>query len=78
MTMEAVQLMQLQPKTTPITDDYELSNEELGAGVNGKVLACQNKAGDRKCALKVTSFSCCYRLHVKQIRAVNPQLLRFT
>jgi len=62
--MEGVQLKELQPKKTPIGDDYNLSDEELGDGVNGKVLACHSKADGRKCALKVTSFSCRYTCEV--------------
>jgi len=46
----------LQPKKTPITDDYEVSNEVLGHGINGKVILCHSKADNRKCALKVTHF----------------------
>jgi len=63
--MENVQLKELQPKKTPIRDDYNLSREELGDGVNGKVLACHSRADGRKCALKVTLFSCRYTCEVR-------------
>ena len=53
MMMGDVQSKGLQPKKSPITDDYELSNKVLGLGINGKVVVCQNKASNRKCALKV-------------------------
>ena len=57
MMMGDVQSRGLQPKKTPITDDYELSNKVLGLGINGKVVVCYNKTDNRKCALKVTCFS---------------------
>jgi len=54
MMMGDVQSKGLQPKKTPITDDYELSSKVLGLGINGKVVVCYNKTDGRKCALKVT------------------------
>jgi len=56
MMMGDVQSKGLQPKKSPITDDYELSNKVLGLGINGKVVVCHSKADNRKCALKVTCF----------------------
>jgi len=56
MMMGDVQSKGLQPKKTPITDDYELSNKVLGLGINGKVVVCQRKSDSRKCALKVIRF----------------------
>ncbi|XP_069693899.1 MAP kinase-activated protein kinase 2 [Periplaneta americana] len=41
------------PKTTPITDDYEISNTVLGLGINGKVVQCYSKKTREKYALKV-------------------------
>ncbi|GAB0092119.1 MAP kinase-activated protein kinase 2 [Sergentomyia squamirostris] len=41
------------PKTTPITDDYEISSRILGLGLNGKVVQCINKRTGEKFALKV-------------------------
>jgi mitogen-activated protein kinase-activated protein kinase 2 len=41
------------PKTTPITDDYEISNTVLGLGINGKVVQCYSKKTREKHALKV-------------------------
>ena len=58
MMMGDVQSKGLQPKKTPVTDDYELSSKVLGLGINGKVVVCKNKANGRKCALKVTRFIC--------------------
>jgi len=43
----------LTPKTTPITDDYRLSNTVLGLGINGKVMECYSKKDGHKYALKV-------------------------
>lgn len=42
-----------QPKTTPITDDYEISNTVLGLGINGKVVECISRFDQTKYALKV-------------------------
>lgn len=44
----------LDPKKTQITDDYEISNNVLGLGINGKVVACTKKANGIKYALKVS------------------------
>lgn len=41
------------PKTTPITDDYEISKTVLGLGINGKVVECFLKSTREKFALKV-------------------------
>lgn len=43
----------LQPKKNHITDDYKLSNNVLGLGINGKVLECFSKTTGQKFALKV-------------------------
>ncbi|XP_030029998.1 MAP kinase-activated protein kinase 2-like isoform X1 [Manduca sexta] len=40
-------------KTTPITDDYDISNTVLGLGINGKVVECKDKKRGTKRALKV-------------------------
>lgn len=45
------------PKSTPISDDYEISNTVLGLGINGKVVQCYSKATKEKYALKVCSNS---------------------
>lgn len=42
-----------EPKTAPITDDYEISNTVLGLGINGKVVQCTNRSNGQKYALKV-------------------------
>lgn len=42
------------PKATPITDDYEISNNVLGLGINGKVVECIRKSNRTKFALKVS------------------------
>lgn len=44
------------PKSTPITADYEISNTVLGLGINGKVVQCTNKKNNQKYALKVSHF----------------------
>ncbi|XP_078270491.1 MAP kinase-activated protein kinase 2-like isoform X1 [Rhinoraja longicauda] len=40
-------------KKNAITDDYRVSTNVLGLGVNGKVLECVNKKTGEKCALKI-------------------------
>ena len=43
----------LQPKTSHITNDYDLSQKVLGVGINGKVLECFEKKTGKRFALKV-------------------------
>lgn len=43
----------LMPKTSPISNDYDISNTVLGLGINGKVVECFNKTTKEKYALKV-------------------------
>lgn len=45
----------LEIKRNAVTDDYKISTQVLGLGINGKVLECFNKKTGQKCALKVTS-----------------------
>lgn len=40
-------------KRNAVTDDYKISSQVLGLGINGKVLECYNKKTGQKCALKV-------------------------
>lgn len=40
-------------KRHAVTDDYKISTQVLGLGINGKVLQCFNKKTGEKCALKV-------------------------
>lgn len=40
------------PKKTPFGDEYELSSQVLGLGINGKVVVCRSKADGQKYALK--------------------------
>lgn len=47
------QQQQRTPKTTPLVDDYEISNTVLGLGINGKVVECTNRKTNQKYALKV-------------------------
>lgn len=42
-----------QPKSSPITEDYEISNHVLGLGINGKVVQCYDRKNRQKYALKV-------------------------
>jgi len=44
----------LEIKRHAVTDDYKVSSQVLGLGVNGKVVECYNKKTGQKCALKVT------------------------
>lgn len=43
----------LEIKRHAVTDDYKVSSQVLGLGVNGKVVECYNKKTEQKCALKV-------------------------
>lgn len=43
----------LQTKTHPIVEDYSISSNVLGLGINGKVVECSSKKDGRKYALKV-------------------------
>ena len=40
-------------KSTPLTDDYSISNNVLGLGITGKVVEATNRKTGVKCALKV-------------------------
>ena len=44
----------LETKKTPITDDYSISQNVLGLGINGKVVEVKNKKEGSKYALKVS------------------------
>lgn len=41
-------------KTNPIHDDYIITKNVLGLGINGKVLECLSKTTNRKYAIKVS------------------------
>ncbi len=43
----------LEIKRHALTEDYKVSSQVLGLGVNGKVVECYNKKTGQKCALKV-------------------------
>ncbi|KAL4673196.1 hypothetical protein H8959_017130, partial [Pygathrix nigripes] len=49
-----------EPKKYAVTDDYQLSKQVLGLGVNGKVLECFHRRTGQKCALKSSVESCTY------------------
>ncbi|CAF4536370.1 unnamed protein product [Rotaria sp. Silwood1] len=40
-----------------IDEDYEISKEALGCGVNGRILKCQHRRTGQKCALKILKDS---------------------
>ncbi|KAK7074371.1 MAP kinase-activated protein kinase 2, partial [Halocaridina rubra] len=42
----------LHTKTNPIIEDYAISSNVLGLGINGKVVECFSKRNQRKYALK--------------------------
>ena len=46
----------LNPKTNPITTEYEVSKNVLGLGISGKVVECYSLQNKKKYALKVTIF----------------------
>ncbi|XP_028853566.1 MAP kinase-activated protein kinase 2-like [Denticeps clupeoides] len=43
----------LEVRRNAVTDDYKISSQVLGMGINGKVLECFNKKSGEKCALKI-------------------------
>lgn len=43
-----------EPKKYAVTDDYQLSKQVLGLGVNGKVRECFHLRTGQKCAMKVS------------------------
>ncbi|XP_002742135.1 MAP kinase-activated protein kinase 2-like [Saccoglossus kowalevskii] len=51
--MGETQSKNLQPKKTPVTEDYRISSKVLGLGINGKVLECYARKNGTKYALKV-------------------------
>lgn len=44
---------QLDFRRNSVTDDYKITAQVLGLGINGKVLECYSKETGQKCALKV-------------------------
>lgn len=44
------------PKTNPITEDYKISKNVLGVGINGKVVECVKRKVGEKFALKVSKI----------------------
>lgn len=42
-------------KSTPIENDYKISNNVLGLGINGKVVQCFSNETNEKFALKVNN-----------------------
>lgn len=51
--MQSIIQLQQKPKTIPITEHYEITNNILGLGINGKVVECKHRANGNKYALKV-------------------------
>lgn len=47
----------LEFRRNSVTDDYKITAQVLGLGINGKVLECYCKKTGEKCALKVREFS---------------------
>lgn len=45
------------PKTNPITDEYDISSDVLGLGINGQVVECRDKRTGQRYALKVLQDS---------------------
>lgn len=53
----------LNTKVNPVVDDYFISNNVLGLGINGKVVECFSKKDNKKYALKVITDSCLFWPH---------------
>lgn len=43
-------------RRNPVTNDYKITSQVLGLGINGKVLECYCKKTGEKCALKVCTY----------------------
>ncbi|KAL5013775.1 hypothetical protein ScPMuIL_008045 [Solemya velum] len=43
----------MNPKKTPVADEYRITGTVLGLGINGKVIECFSKKTGGKCALKI-------------------------
>lgn len=62
---QALQHLQFHPKPAlqirknAITDDYKVTNQVLGLGINGKVLEIVQKKNGEKYALKVRALAKC-------------------
>ncbi|KAE8611920.1 hypothetical protein XENTR_v10012637 [Xenopus tropicalis] len=52
-TLPPAQPVKLEIKRHAITDDYKVSKQVLGLGINGKVLECYRRDTGQKCALKI-------------------------
>lgn len=50
----------LNPKTFPITEEYEISKKVLGLGISGKVVECFSLKNRKKYALKVSEIQPCF------------------
>lgn len=48
----------LEFRRNSVSDDYKITTQVLGLGINGKVLECYCKKTGEKCALKVCVFVC--------------------
>lgn len=48
----------LEFRRNAVTDDYKITSQVLGLGINGKVLECYCKKTGEKCALKVCDCAC--------------------
>lgn len=59
-----------------VTDDYKITSQVLGLGINGKVLECYCKKTGEKCALKVCltyvyHFFLYLRIHFLLVRVIH-------
>lgn len=55
--MNTIQYNRFTPKTNLITDEYEISSDVLGLGINGQVVQCVDKKTGKRYALKVLQDS---------------------
>lgn len=53
---------QLEFRRNAVTDDYKITAQVLGLGINGKVLECFCRETGQKCALKVRPPVCVWTL----------------
>ena len=59
---------ELIPKLNNVYEDYEIKEEILGKGLNGKIRLCIHKASQQRYALKVCFFNLILSIFDQKIR----------
>lgn len=72
-TPSLAQTIKYEIKRHAITDDYKVSKQVLGLGINGKVLECYRRDTGQKCALKVSHNDECLCQLQSKMTSASPQ-----